>query len=313
MSKHETQIQKIQKKGSFYGINMQKRPCFSSHSSLSPPTTAGLVALKCADLTVVTQQTRRRLPTRALLSSHSLWWYMASMWELASPPLGTAGSWVRQTLRREKKKLFYKLERDSSSIELFIVTSKPLQMHAIPLSFFFKQTLLFKFWAGAHASRPAIVSRPSQREAWEKRGRRRGGRRQRERRGWRERCANIEVDAANVTWWWWLGGWWEEVWWGGWSLKREGWGSTREEGWMEGGRWCWKAENIWVRIRDVTETSLQRPSHCQRVCVCVCEGVSCRPNTTSLHPPLISRPCPRLHTTWSVPVLCGSILKHRYS
>lgn len=110
---------------------------------------------------------------------------------------------MRQTLRREKK-LFYKLERDSSSIELFIVTSKPLQTHAIPLTgvflggFSFEQALLFKFWAGTHASRPAIVSRSSQQEAWEKGGRRCGGRRQREGWGWRERYANIEVDAANV-------------------------------------------------------------------------------------------------------------------
>lgn len=46
------------------------------------------------------------------------------------------------------------------------------------VGFFFKQTLLFKIWA--------IVSRSSQQEAWEKRGRMCGGRRQRERRGWRE-------------------------------------------------------------------------------------------------------------------------------
>lgn len=48
-------------------------------------------------------------------------------------------------------------------------------------SFFCEQTLLFKFWA--------IVSRSSQREAWERRGRTCG-----------IRYANIEADAANVTW-----------------------------------------------------------------------------------------------------------------
>lgn len=60
--------------------------------------------------------------------------------------------------------------------------------------------------------------------------------------------------------------------------RKSGTVGLRVEEWMdgvmkEGGGQRWKAEYILTltirRIRDVTESSLQRPAHCHCMCVCI--------------------------------------------
>lgn len=194
---------------------------------------------------------------------------MASMWEFDwVGPLKTAGSRVRET--QSENKLFQMLQRDTSSIELFIVTQNHCR-HTL-----FSSPFAHGLWCLIVGYRTCESARHSGlllTAGTQRRGERHG---ERKRGGGGERVNN----AGNTL----------QIWFQlikrivayrrRWSVKRNGSEGSRERS-SERGRDGVRTERrtapggrVYLRltirrIRDVTQTSLQRPPHVHCICVCV--------------------------------------------